>query len=62
MKREPVTSSPTSRRCLGRTYYYWLQEVETTGRIYSYGPALTNGISQPALRTLKLFLPLLLQR
>jgi len=36
----------------GHTYYYWLQEVETTGRLYDYGPVRINS-------TAKLFLPVL---
>ena len=45
----------------GITYYYWLQEVETTGRLHEYGPARANNTANPAPDALKLFLPMLIR-
>lgn len=38
----------------GRTYYYWLQEVERNGNTNEYGPASTN---QPAVTRQRFYLP-----
>gem|GEM_PF-3910211 len=42
-------------------YYYWLKEVEITGRVTSYGPAATLDVALPAAVGFKLFMPVLLQ-
>src|SRR5690606_15290504 len=38
----------------GRTYYYWLQEVERNGNTNEYGPASTN---RPAVTRQRFYLP-----
>jgi uncharacterized repeat protein (TIGR01451 family) len=45
----------------GQTYTYWLQEIETSGVVYEYGPVDTDGREIFRPRELRLFLPTLMR-
>jgi hypothetical protein len=44
---------------LGKTYYYWLQEIETDGDALEYGPVGTDGTSITQPEHYKTFLPMI---
>lgn len=46
----------------GQIYYYWLQEIETTGIRNEHGPVRTNAAAIAASSPLRLFMPVLLPR